>query len=351
MLAPGSSIGDAHGERRPHLRGRLDLPGRDAVEPGRLHLGQRVALRIGRHRRSPAGRHGALPADHGLSDHARGGTPARESSPTSCRTPASSTRHSEYDSAGVFLTLRRNDVDFRTAGTARQSDRGRGGAQRARAHRRRRHGRGDQQRLRPVQRRRGARHRVDDGHRAPASRLEQLCRLADVHRREHGSARAADDPCRQVAGRADGGQSARAGRERDDRQGAWFSGVGGHTRFAGSNGDPSARVNDRGYAIGYDAAIGDHLIVGGSGGDTSPEVELAGVSDNSSSQMRHVGVYGRYARNASRLSVIGGGSHVESKTARWITDGFALSSANAHTTAARCSRASSTATRSRSAGV
>ena len=99
--------------------------------------------------------------------------------------------------------------------------------------------------------------------------------------------------------------------------------------LAGSNGDPSARVNDRGYAIGYDAAIGDHLIVGASGGDTSPEVELTAVSDNSTSQMRHVGVYGRYARNASRLSVIGGGSHVESKTARWITDGFALSSAHA----------------------
>jgi outer membrane autotransporter protein len=30
------------------------------------------------------------------------------------------------------------------------------------------------------------------------------------------------------------------------------------------------------------------------------------------------------------VSVIGGGSHVESKTARFITDGFALSSANAH---------------------
>jgi uncharacterized protein with beta-barrel porin domain len=114
-----------------------------------------------------------------------------------------------------------------------------------------------------------------------------------------------------------------------DRQGAWFSGVGGHTRFAGSDGDPAARVYDGGYALGYDAAVGDHLIVGGSAGDTSPEVELAGVSDRSSSQMRHAGGYLRYARNRSRLSVLGGGSHVESSTDRWVTDGFAVSSAHA----------------------
>ena len=119
----------------------------------------------------------------------------------------------EYDSAGVFLTLRRNDVDFRTAGTRGNQTAVARGAQRARAHGRRRHGRGDQQRLRPVQRRRGARPRNDDGDRAPASRVEQLCRLADVHRREHGAARAADEPCRPVGGRAVGGRSAHAGRE------------------------------------------------------------------------------------------------------------------------------------------
>ena len=52
----------------------------------------------------------------------------------------------------------------------------------------------------------------------------------------------------------------------DDRQGAWFSGVGGMTSVSGSDGDASARVSDRGFAVGYDAAIGNHLILGGSAG-------------------------------------------------------------------------------------
>ena len=235
----------------------------------------------------------------------------------------------EYDSAGVFLTLRRNDVDFRTAGT-----------------------RGNQTAVAMAL---NGLVRTAVGDMAAAiNNVYDLSSDGAVHAlgtmtgivHQHlalssfaGSQTFIDVNMARLgqltnhAGRSEaapsvGGQPMPVVKP-EDRQGAWFSGVGGHMRFAGSNGDPSARVNDRGYAIGYDAAISDHLIVGASGGDTSPEVELAAVSDNSTSQMRHVGVYGRYARNASRLSVIGGGSHIESKTARWITDGFALSSANA----------------------
>ena len=81
----------------------------------------------------------------------------------------------------------------------------------------------------------------------------------------------------------------------------------------GRNGDPAARVHDNGYALGYDAAIGDRLIVGASAGNTSPEVELTALNDHTSSQMQHVGGYGRYARNASRLSVMGGGTPLKRK--------------------------------------
>jgi uncharacterized protein with beta-barrel porin domain len=113
------------------------------------------------------------------------------------------------------------------------------------------------------------------------------------------------------------------------RQGAWFSGVGGFTRFAGGDGDPAARVSDRGFAVGYDAAIGNHLIVGASAGDTSPDLELESVVDRTSSQMRHVGGYARYARGASRVTALGGGSRVENETARSVSDGLAFGAAHA----------------------
>jgi len=53
------------------------------------------------------------------------------------------------------------------------------------------------------------------------------------------------------------------------------------------------------------------------------------VTDRTSSQMRHVGVYGRYARQASRLTVLGGVSRVKHDTVHGVTDGLASSSAHA----------------------
>jgi autotransporter-associated beta strand protein len=114
-----------------------------------------------------------------------------------------------------------------------------------------------------------------------------------------------------------------------DRQGAWFSGIGGFTRLAGREGDSPARVSDRGFAAGYDATIGHHLVVGGSAGESRPDLELEFVSDRSSSRMRHVGVYGRYAQAGSRLSVLGGVSSVANDTARLVSDGVGSSTARA----------------------
>jgi uncharacterized protein with beta-barrel porin domain len=114
-----------------------------------------------------------------------------------------------------------------------------------------------------------------------------------------------------------------------EHHGAWFSGLGGLTRYAGNDADPAARAFSRGFAAGYDAAIGRNLIVGGSAADSSPDLELEGVSDRTWSRMLHAGFYGRYTRGASRVAMIGGASGVTNNTARSVTDGVTSSSAHA----------------------
>ncbi len=114
-----------------------------------------------------------------------------------------------------------------------------------------------------------------------------------------------------------------------DRHGAWFSGIGGFTRLAGRDGDAPARVSDRGFAVGYDAMIGKHLILGGSAGESRPDLEVEAVSDLTSSRMRHFGAYGRYVRAGSRLSVMGGLSTIKNDSARLVSDGIGASTARA----------------------
>src|SRR5690606_20313102 len=53
------------------------------------------------------------------------------------------------------------------------------------------------------------------------------------------------------------------------------------------------------------------------------------MSDRTSSRMRNFGLYGRYARGASRLSLLGGVSTVENTTFRTVTDGVSTAAAHA----------------------
>jgi autotransporter-associated beta strand protein len=107
-----------------------------------------------------------------------------------------------------------------------------------------------------------------------------------------------------------------------DAQGAWFSGIGGLTRLAGGAGDPAARVSSPGFAAGYDRSIGDHLIVGASGGQSSNDLDLVGVDDRSTSSLLQGALYGRYTHGASRLAIVAGGGRVTNDTTRQVTDGF-----------------------------
>jgi uncharacterized protein with beta-barrel porin domain len=110
--------------------------------------------------------------------------------------------------------------------------------------------------------------------------------------------------------------------------GAWFSSVGWLTRLSGGDGDPAARGSNPGFAVGYDGAIGN-LLLGASLGKGSSDVELDGVSDRTTASMLQVAGYARYERGASRLAAIAGGSGVKNNTTRSVTDGVAFSGTHA----------------------
>jgi outer membrane autotransporter protein len=113
-------------------------------------------------------------------------------------------------------------------------------------------------------------------------------------------------------------------------QGAWFSGVGRATRYAATAGDPSARASTVGFAVGYDAAISRGLTVGASAARSTPSLQLDGVSDQATSRMVHAGAYGRYRHDTWQLAGIVGGSSATNDTARLVTDGLARFDAQAH---------------------
>jgi outer membrane autotransporter protein len=100
-------------------------------------------------------------------------------------------------------------------------------------------------------------------------------------------------------------------------------------KYAGNDVDPGARVSSQGFVAGYDAAIGRELVVGVSGADSAPDLQLEGVSDQTTSRILQIGFYGRYKHQASHLAVIGGASGLTNKTTRSVIDGFTSSTTHA----------------------
>jgi hypothetical protein len=82
--------------------------------------------------------------------------------------------------------------------------------------------------------------------------------------------------------------------------------------------------------VGFDAAIGDRVTVGVSGGNASPSVSLAGTSDQATTRgMLQGAFYGRYAQKRSRFDAVVGLSSYENNTIRMVTDGVAKVNARA----------------------
>ena len=103
--------------------------------------------------------------------------------------------------------------------------------------------------------------------------------------------------------------------------GLWLNALGGVTNYHASGSDAGARVPTRGMIGGFDAMVGDAWTLGVSGGELSPEVTLDGRPDRTGTEMWQLGLYGRYARNASRLDTVVGVSRQDNNTTRVVTDG------------------------------
>jgi outer membrane autotransporter protein len=99
------------------------------------------------------------------------------------------------------------------------------------------------------------------------------------------------------------------------------SGVGGSIRYRGSEGIAGSRVPVAGVTGGFDATLGEHLVVGASGGLATPRVNLDDSTDRATGRMTGLGVYGRYRARRSRVdATIGAGRH-RYETQRLVTDG------------------------------
>ncbi|MGE5815168.1 MAG: autotransporter outer membrane beta-barrel domain-containing protein, partial [Acidobacteriota bacterium] len=107
----------------------------------------------------------------------------------------------------------------------------------------------------------------------------------------------------------------------ENRYGAWFSGFGGVTRYYGSSVDASAKAPSPGVIGGFDAALTDTISLGVSGGRAWPEVTLDGRPDRGTSKVTHAGLYGRYGNGVTRIDAALGFSRVDQEGFRTMTDG------------------------------
>ena len=125
-------------------------------------------------------------------------------------------------------------------------------------------------------------------------------------------------------------QAAGAPASDETNYGFWFTGLQGGTEYLGNSSDATANALSNGMVVGFDAAIGDRITVGVSGGNASPSVSLAGTSDQATTRgMLQGAFYGRYAQKRSRLDAVVGLSSYENNTIRMVTDGVSTVNARA----------------------
>jgi autotransporter-associated beta strand protein len=114
-----------------------------------------------------------------------------------------------------------------------------------------------------------------------------------------------------------------------NNHGFWLSGLGGVAQYAGSAGSASARTRLLGVAGGLDIEPVHGLTLGVIGGRATPEIHLDGANDRADSRTTQAGGYGRVALGASRVdaAVSFGGSR--NQVWRVVTDGTILPTAHA----------------------
>jgi len=251
----------------------------------------------------------------------------------------------QYNPNQIFLTLRRNDIDFRTVGA-----RGNAGAFAEMLNTLARTAEGvtadlvntiydlsDEQALNAIRSMTGvhyqhvARSSLDDGRVFLGVNMARLGRVGNV---DGLSARSNGGSAFSPAG-FNGGSFAfsSSGDNRgletqtanavgsDGRHGWWADGLGAAGDYSGNDVDFGATVRTQGLIGGFDSAVTRNLTLGVSAAWTSPRVDSEGANDRTTGRALHVGVYERYQRNASRLYGILAYRDDDRSTVREVTDG------------------------------
>jgi uncharacterized protein with beta-barrel porin domain len=247
----------------------------------------------------------------------------------------------QYDVDRVFLTLRRNDVDFRSFGTQGNQtavastlnqlvasatgvlaaninnvyDQSEPGARRALSS------------MTGVAYQHAARSGLATSQAFMAMNLRRLS-LGASDRSGVSTGMAVDaltvsNAGGRFAGEPDFAAGAASASASSGSRGWWLGGLGGITKYRGNAADPSARVADSGFFAGIDGDVTPSLILGVSGGEAFPQLQLENVDDHTSARMLQVGTYGRFHRGGSRLDGVFSVAGDHNTVWRTITDGVA----------------------------
>jgi uncharacterized protein with beta-barrel porin domain len=113
--------------------------------------------------------------------------------------------------------------------------------------------------------------------------------------------------------------------------GWWVSSMGGAAAYNGQGVEHGARSPMVGVVLGVDTRIGDSGTLGISGGEANPDLELNGADDKTTARMMQVGVYGRMKKHRSYFD---GGINFGTQRSRVsravITNGLSASTASSN---------------------
>ena len=107
---------------------------------------------------------------------------------------------------------------------------------------------------------------------------------------------------------------------RDDH-GFWVSGLGGAAVYKGFSVEHGANAPMVGLVVGVDTTVGESVTLGVSGGQANPEIDMNGTSDETRTRMLQFGGYGRVKKNHSYLDGAVNFGTQRNQVSRSITDG------------------------------
>jgi uncharacterized protein with beta-barrel porin domain len=106
------------------------------------------------------------------------------------------------------------------------------------------------------------------------------------------------------------------------------SSVGGAASYSGDRVEHGARSPMIGVVVGVDANMGESAMLGVSGGESNPDLQVSGADDKAQTRMLQFGVYGRVKKHRSYLDGAINFGTQRNRVSRMVTDGRFASTAS-----------------------